>query len=159
MKIKIICLGKIKEKYLKDGISEYLKRISRFTSIEIIELQDEKIPDNASDAECEKIKVTEGKKILSKIKNDEYIYSLCIEGKQLDSETFAKSISKVMVSGFSTITFIIGGSLGLSEEVKNISHMQLSFSSMTFPHQLMRLILTEQIYRCFKINANEQYHK
>lgn len=159
MKIKIICLGKLKEKYLKDGIAEYTKRISRFATVEIIELQDEKIPDNASDAECEKIKATEGKKILSKIKNDEYIYSLCVEGTQLCSEDFAKDIEKAALSGFNTITFIIGGSLGLSNEVKNISHKKLSFSLMTFPHQLMRLILTEQIYRCFKINANEQYHK
>ena len=159
MKIKIICVGKLKEKYLRDGIDEYVKRIGRFASVDIIELADEKIPDNPSDAECEKIKAAEGAKILSKIKKDEYIYSLCVEGKQLESEAFAKSISSAMLSGLSTITFIIGGSLGLSEEVKRASQCRLSFSKMTFPHQLMMLILTEQIYRAFKINSNEQYHK
>lgn len=159
MKIKIICVGKLKEKYLKDGIDEYVKRIGRFADVTFVELSDEKIPDNASEAECEKIKKAEGDKILSKIKKDEYIYTLCVEGKQMDSEAFAGSISSAMLSGYSTVTFIIGGSLGLSDDVKNISHNRLSFSKMTFPHQLMRLILTEQIYRAFKINANEQYHK
>lgn len=159
MKIKIICVGKLKEKYLKDGIEEYVKRISRFASMQIIELADEKIPDNASESMCEKIKNDEGEKILSKIRSDEYIYTLCVEGKQLDSEKFAKDISDIMLKGKSTITFIIGGSLGLSDKVKEISDFRLSFSKMTYPHQLMRLILTEQIYRAFKINANEQYHK
>ena len=159
MKIKIVCVGKLKEKYLKDGIDEYVKRIGRFADVTFVELPDEKIPDNASEAECEKIKKAEGDKILSKVKKDEYVYTLCVEGKQMDSESFASSISSAMLSGFNTVTFIIGGSLGLSEDVKKISHSRLSFSKMTFTHQLMRLILTEQIYRAFKINANEQYHK
>lgn len=159
MKIKIICVGKLKEKYLKDGINEYIKRISRFATVEIIELSDEKIPENASDSVCEKIKEEEGNRILSKLKSDEYVFSLCVEGKQLDSETLAKNISDIMLKGKSTITFIIGGSLGLSDKVKSISDFRLSFSKMTFPHQLMRLILTEQLYRTFKINSNEQYHK
>ena len=159
MKINIICVGKLKEKYLRDGIDEYSKRISRFADIRITELDDEKIPDRASPAIEEKIKNTEGEKILSKIANDDYAIALCVEGKQLSSEKFAKKLSDIMLDGKSTIDFIIGGSLGLSDEVKKRSDFRLSFSEMTFPHQLMRLILTEQIYRAFKINANEQYHK
>ncbi len=159
MKINIICVGKLKEDYLADGIKEYLKRLSRFATVSIIELPDEKIPDNASDSVCEKIKETEGKKILARIGKDDYIISLCVEGKQMQSEEFASSVSDVLLSGKSTISFIIGGSLGLSDEVKKISNLRLSFSKMTFPHQLMRLVLLEQVYRAFKINANEQYHK
>lgn len=159
MKINIICVGRLKEDYLSDGIKEYAKRLSRFTTVNIIELPDEKIPDNASESICEKIKETEGKKILAKIGKDDYVISLCVEGKQLPSEDFASTISDVLLSGKSTISFIIGGSLGLDEEIKKISDLRLSFSKMTFPHQLMRLVLIEQIYRAFKINANEQYHK
>ena len=159
MKIKIICVGKLNEKYLKDGIDEYVKRLKRFANVEIIELSDEKIPENPSFGECEKIKTVEGEKILSKISGNEYIISLCIEGKILSSEEFAKKVSDILVSGNNTISFVIGGSLGLSDEVKNMSDFRLSFSKMTFPHQLMRLILCEQTYRAFKINSNEQYHK
>lgn len=159
MKIKIICVGKLKEKYLKDGIAEYTKRISRFADVQITELPDEKIPDRASDSIEEKIKFTEGTKILSKIGSEDYVISLCVEGETFSSEKFAHKLSSVMLSGKSTIDFIIGGSLGLSDEVKKRSDFRLSFSKMTFPHQLMRLVLTEQIYRTFKINANEQYHK
>ncbi len=159
MKIKIICVGKLKEKYLKDGIEEYIKRLGRFATIEIVELLDEKIPDNASNAECEKIKSAEGEKILSKIANNEYVVSLCVEGKILSSEQLAQKIADVTIKGTSTIDFVIGGSLGLCDKVKARSDFRLSFSLMTFPHQLMRLILCEQIYRAFKINANEQYHK
>lgn len=159
MKIKIICIGKLKEKYLKDGVEEYVKRIKRFANVEIIELGDERIPDNASDAECEKIKIVEGEKILAKINNNEYIISLCVEGTIISSEQLAQKMSTVMVGGCNCITFIIGGSLGLSDKVKNASHFKLSFSKMTFPHQLMRMVLCEQVYRSFKINANESYHK
>ena len=159
MKIKIICLGKLKEKYLKDGIDEYIKRIKRFANVEIIELSDERIPDNASDAECNRIVELEGEKILSKITPNEYVISLCIEGKLVSSEELAKKMSDIMISGNSCITFLIGASLGLSDKVKQKSDFRLSFSKMTFPHQLMRLILCEQIYRTFKINGNEQYHK
>lgn len=159
MKIKIICVGKLKEKYLKDGIAEYVKRLGRFASVDIIELADEKIPDNASPAEYEKIKLSEGGKILAKIANNEYVVSLCIEGENLSSEEFAQKISHITLKGNSTVDFIIGGSLGLCDKVKARSDFKLSFSKMTFPHQLMRLILCEQIYRAFKINANEQYHK
>lgn len=158
MKIKIICVGKLKEKYLKQGIDEYTKRLSRFANIEVIEIIDEKIPENASESICKKIKQTEGNKILSKVSDGEFVISMCIEGNQCSSEKLAHQISRIMMTN-STIDFIIGGSLGLSDDVKSRSDLKLSFSECTFPHQLMRLILFEQIYRCFKINNNEQYHK
>ncbi|MBE7049522.1 MAG: 23S rRNA (pseudouridine(1915)-N(3))-methyltransferase RlmH [Ruminococcaceae bacterium] len=159
MKINIICVGKLKEKYLKDAIDEYSKRLKRFCTFSIIELPDEKIGDNPSDAEEKKVLKTEGEKILKSIQSDDYVFALCVEGKEISSERFAKELSNLMVSGKSTVDFVIGGSLGLDDEVKNRSDYKLSFSPMTFPHQLMRVILSEQIYRCFKINANEKYHK
>ncbi len=159
MRIRIICVGKLKEKYLTDGIAEYCKRLGRFAKVEIVELSDEKIPDNPSDAICVRIVNTEGDKILSKIGKDEYVIALCVEGKLMSSEELAEKLASVTLAGHNTVTFIIGGSLGLSENVKGRADLRLSFSKMTFPHQLMRLILTEQIYRGFKINANEQYHK
>jgi len=159
MKIKIICVGKLKEKYLKDGVEEYLKRIKRFCDIEICELPDVRIPDNASLAECNAVIEKEADKIFEKLSKSSYIVALCVEGKQLTSEEVAAKISSITVDGLSNIDFIIGGSLGLSQRIKDISNFKLSFSKMTFPHQLMRLILTEQIYRAFKINANEEYHK
>jgi len=159
MKIKIICLGKLKEKYLKDAIAEYSKRLSRFCNLEIIELADEKIPDNASEAIEHKILELEGEKIKKYITADDYVISLCVEGKQLSSEALASRISEIALSGKSTVCFIIGASLGLDESIKKMSNLRLSFSLMTFPHQLMRVILTEQIYRAFKINSNEKYHK
>lgn len=158
MNIDIITVGKLKEKYLKDAVAEYGKRLSRFAVLNIIELPDEKIRDNASQKETEQIKNTEGKSILSKIKHDSFVISLCIEGKQLSSEKLSILIANTMLQS-SNITFIIGGSLGLSDEVKQRSDYKLSFSEMTFPHQLMRVILLEQIYRSFKIINNESYHK
>ena len=159
MKIKIICVGKIKESFFKDAVNEYLKRLSRFAKTEIIELPDEKIPDNASDKENELVLKKEGELILNAIRNDEYVISLCVEGKKYSSPGLAKELSDIFSSGNSCIDLIIGGSLGLSNEVKNRSDLKLSFSDMTFPHQLMRVILLEQIYRAFKINNNEKYHK
>lgn len=159
MKINIICVGKLKEKYLKEAITEYSKRLSRFCTLNIIEIPDEKIPDNASLSEEKKVLKTESDKILKYISDDDYVYSLCIEGKSLSSEEFASNISKNMLSGKGTIDFVIGGSLGLDDSVKRRSDFKLSFSAMTFPHQLMRVIALEQIYRCFKINSNEKYHK
>lgn len=159
MKIRVICVGKIREKYLKDALGEYEKRLSRFCKFEIAELPDIKIPDNASPSQCEAVKTAEGESILKKIRSDEYVISLCVEGKSMSSEDFAAKISDITVGGVSTVDFVIGGSLGLSDSVKKRSDMRLSFSSFTFPHQLMRVILAEQIYRAFKINANEQYHK
>ena len=159
MKIKIICIGSLKEKYLKDAINEYSKRLGRFCKLEIVELSDEKIPENASLSEEEKLINTEGDKILKNIVQSDYVVSLCVEGKQMSSEKFASHIASLTLSGKSTICFVIGGSLGLAPEVKERSDLRLGFSQMTFPHQLMRVILMEQIYRAFKINSNEKYHK
>ncbi len=158
MKITIIGVGKIKEKYFTDAIKEYSKRLSRFCQIEIIEVNDEKIPENASQKEMEKIKEKEGKGILSKIKDGAYVVTLCIEGKEHSSEELAKRIEAISMQN-SHIVFVIGGSLGLSDEVKNASALRLSFGKMTLPHQLMRVVLLEQVYRAFKINNNESYHK
>ncbi len=159
MKIKIVCVGKIKENFYKEAVAEYVKRLSRFSKIEITELPDEKIPDNASDKENELVLKKEGELILSAIRNDEYVISLCVEGKKYSSPAFAEKIEEIFSSGNNCIDLIIGGSLGLSDEVKKRSDLKLSFSDMTFPHQLMRVILLEQIYRAFKINNNEKYHK
>ena len=159
MKINIICLGKIKEKYLQDGINEYKKRISKYANVEIIELADEPIPDNASQKEIDIIKKKEADKIINQIDSHDYVCALDLSGKQLTSEEFASKINDITVQGFSTIDFIIGGSLGIEKELVVNSNMVLSFSKLTFPHQLFRIILLEQIYRCFKINNNETYHK
>ena len=150
--IKIICLGKIKEKFLSDGIEEYKKRISKFQNIEIYELLDEGITDKKVALKKEK------EKILKILNPKDYIITLEIEGKEISSEDFAKKINDTFINN-SNITFIIGGSYGLDDEIKNLSNFKLSFSKMTFPHQLFRLILLEQIYRAFKINNNEEYHK
>ena len=159
MKIQMICVGKIKEKYLKLGIDEFKKRLSKYCKLEIIELEDEKAPENLSDKEMLIIKEKEGKKILSKIKDNSYVIALAIDGKNLSSEELAQTINKLGVRGVSNITFVIGGSLGLSDEVLSRADYKLSFSKMTFPHQLMRLILLEQVYRAYRINNGEPYHK
>ena len=159
MKITCITVGKIKEKFMTDAINEYGKRLSRYCKLEIIELQDEKTPDNASAVEEENIKNKEGERILAKIKDGAYVISLAIEGKQLDSVELSQKINDLGVNGTSHIVFIIGGSLGLSDAVKKRSDYLLSFSKMTFPHQLMRVILLEQVYRGFRIANNEPYHK
>ncbi|MFS9090317.1 23S rRNA (pseudouridine(1915)-N(3))-methyltransferase RlmH [Streptococcus infantis] len=159
MKIKIVTVGKLKEKYLKDGIAEYSKRISRFATVEMVELADEKTPDRASDSENEKILDLEGNRILSKIGDREFVVVLAIEGKTLSSEEFSKQLEQASINGFSTLTFVIGGSLGLSNEVKKRANLSVSFSRLTLPHQLMRLVLTEQIYRAFTIQQGSPYHK
>ncbi|MFS9305059.1 23S rRNA (pseudouridine(1915)-N(3))-methyltransferase RlmH [Streptococcus peroris] len=159
MKIKIVTVGKLKEKYLKDGIAEYSKRISRFATIEIIELADEKTPDRASDSENAKILDVEGNRILSKIGDREFVVVLAIEGKTLSSEELSKQLEQASINGFSTLTFVIGGSLGLSKEVKKRANLSVSFGRLTLPHQLMRLVLTEQIYRAFTIQQGSPYHK
>ena len=158
MNITVICVGKIKEKFFTDAISEYLKRLSRFAKTEIIEVRDEKIPENASQKECDIVLEKEGEAILSKIPKNSFVISMCIEGDQLSSEQLADKI-KYLSMEYSHITFIIGGSLGLADVIKVRSDLRLSFSEMTFPHQLMRVILLEQIYRGFKIMRNESYHK
>ena len=159
MRINIVCVGKIKEKYLKLGIDEFKKRLSKYCKLEIIELEDEKAPENLSYKEMLIIKEKEGKKILSKIKDNSYVIALAIDGKNLSSEELAQTINKLGVRGVSNITFVIGGSLGLSDEVLSRADYKLSFSKMTFPHQLMRLILLEQVYRAYRINNGEPYHK
>ena len=159
MKLSLICVGKIKEKYLTMGIDEYKKRLGRYCSLETIELPDEKTPDNATFAVGEAIKKTEGARILKAIKDDSYCIALDIRGNMLSSEELAKHMEKLFVSGKSHISFVIGGSLGLSEEVLKRADYRLSFSKMTFPHQLMRLIFLEQVYRAFRIINNEPYHK
>lgn len=159
MKISCIVVGKIKEKYFTDAISEYSKRLSRYCRLEITELPDEKTPDNASPAEEESIRNKEGERILAKIKDDAYVVSLAIEGRMLDSVELSRKIEELGIGGKSHIAFIIGGSLGLSDAVKKRSDYLLSFSKMTFPHQLMRVILLEQIYRSYRIMNNEPYHK
>ena len=159
MRINIVCVGKIKEKYLKLGIDEFKKRLSKYCKLEIIELEDEKAPEHLSDKEMLIIKEKEGKKILSKIKDNSYVIALAIDGKNLSSEELAETINKLGVRGISNITFVIGGSLGLSDEVLSRADYKLSFSKMTFPHQLMRLILLEQVYRAYRINNGEPYHK
>jgi len=159
LNITIIAVGKIKEDYIKNGIKEYIKRMTPYAKINIVEIPDEKAPKELSAKEEKIIIEKEGKKILDKIKKDNFKFSLCIEGEEMDSLKFAQELKQIMDSGNSDVAFIIGGSLGLSEEIKDISDIRLSFSKMTFPHQLMRLILIEQIYRAFKINRNETYHK
>lgn len=157
--INIICIGKIKESFFKDAIIEYSKRLSKYCSLSIKELSDEKIPNNPSENELLMVKYKEGKSIISNAKKDSYIISLDPNGKELSSEDFSKKIENISLNYNSSITFIIGGSLGLSQEVLNISNEKLSFSKMTYPHQLFRIILLEQIYRAFKISNNETYHK
>ncbi len=159
MNITVISVGKLKEKYLKLGIEEFSKRLSKYCKLDMIELDDEKCPENLSDKDMEIVKTKEGNKILSKIKNNSYVIALAIDGKNLSSEELADTISKLAVRGNSHITFIIGGSLGLSDEVLKRADYKLSFSKMTFPHQMMKLILLEQVYRAFRINNNEPYHK
>ena len=159
MRISILCVGKIKEGYFRDGIAEYVKRLSRYVSMEIIEVQDEKTPDGASAAEEKQILLTEGVRLMKHLSDDAYKIALCIDGKKMDSVAFSEKIEQIKTNGFSHIQFIIGGSLGLSPEVVKKADYRLSFSDMTFPHQLMRLILCEQIYRAFRIANNEPYHK
>ena len=159
MNIQIICIGKLKEKYWSEAISEYSKRLSRFCSLEIIELKEARLPDKASHAEEEAVKMEEGRSILKAIKEGTYVITLEILGKQLTSPELAAKIENLSLEGKSNIAFVIGGSLGLSEEVSKRANFKLSFSKMTFPHQMMRVILLEQIYRSFKINRNETYHK
>jgi len=159
IKITVISVGKIKDKYLVLGIDEFNKRLKRFCKMEYIELKDEAISDKASEKELENIKSKEGKRIIEKINKDSYVFLMDLHGKQLTSEKFSAIINQVTLQGKSHITFIIGGSLGLSEEVRQQAHFKLSFSEMTFPHQMFKLMLLEQLYRQFKITANESYHK
>lgn len=159
MKITILCVGKVKEKFYREAIDEFSKRLSRYCKLEILEVADEKTEENASDTEIRLIKTKEGERILKNIKDDAYVITLCIDGKQLDSVELSDKINFLGIGGVSHIYFIIGGSLGLSDDVIKRADFKLSFSKMTFPHQLMRVILLEQIYRAYRIANNEPYHK
>ncbi|UTX64574.1 23S rRNA (pseudouridine(1915)-N(3))-methyltransferase RlmH [Streptococcus constellatus] len=159
MKIKLVTVGKLKEKYLKDGIAEYAKRLKHFTKFELIELSDEKTPDKASHLENQQILEKEGNRILLKITDKEFVIALAIEGQQFPSEEFSKILSDITIRGISNITFVIGGSLGLSNTVKKRANLLMSFGKLTLPHQLMRLVLVEQIYRAFMIQQGSPYHK
>ena len=159
MNIKLITVGKLKEKYLVQGINEYVKRLGAYGKIQIIEVPDEKAPENLSEAQMIQVKEKEGERILGKIKDGEYVFALAIEGKNPSSEAFAKQLEQLQIRGKSQFVFIIGGSLGLSQAVMQRSNTQISFGKMTYPHQLMRLILVEQIYRSMRINHGEPYHK
>lgn len=158
MNIKIICLGKIKESYLTEGINEYTKRISKYSNIEIIELPDEALPASPSEKELLYIKQKEAEKISKYIKPSDFVCTLDLTGKQITSEELAEKIQNITLNGFSTIDFIIGGTVGLDNSLVNNSNYVLSFSKLTFPHQLIRLFLTEQLFRSFKIINNEKYH-
>ena len=159
MKITVITVGKLKEKYLKDAIAEYSKRLSKYCKLEIVEVADEKTPDNASEFVEDSIRSKEAERILKYVKDDAYIITLEIGGKQLSSEELAEKIDKLGVQRTSHIIFIIGGSIGLGKEVLQKSNYALSFSKMTFPHQLMRVILLEQVYRSYRIINGQPYHK
>ena len=159
MKISVITVGKIKEKYLRDAIAEYSKRLSRYCRLEIIEVADERTPDQASEAVEENIRTKEGERLLKYVRDDMYVITLEIGGKMLTSEQFAEKIETLGIQGKSSIAFVIGGSIGLGREVLKRSDYALSFSKMTFPHQLMRVILLEQVYRSYRIINGEPYHK
>ena len=159
MKISILTVGKIKEKYLRDAIAEYSKRLSRYCKLEIIEVADEKTPDNVSETVEDSIRSKEGERLLKYIKDDAFVITLELAGEQLTSEKFAEKINNLGIRGTSHIQFVIGGSIGLGKEILKRSDYALSFSKMTFPHQLMRVILLEQIYRSYRIISGEPYHK
>lgn len=159
MKITILCVGKIKERFFREGIAEYKKRLSKYCKLEVVEVADEKTPDRASEAEEQKIKGKEAERLEKYIKKDAYIVVLVIEGEMLDSVELAEKIDKLGIGGKSHLMFVIGGSLGLDDIIIKQADYKLSFSKMTFPHQMMRMILMEQIYRSYRILKNEPYHK
>lgn len=159
MNISIIAVGKLKEKYLKQGIEEYLKRLGPYAKVQVKEVADEKAPDNMSENEMKEVKQKEGERILSQISQDAYVITLEIDGKMLTSEKFAAKLDELATYGKSKIAFVIGGSVGISENVQKRSDLALSFSELTFPHQMMRMILLEQVYRAFRIIRGEPYHK
>lgn len=157
--IDIICVGKIKEQYLKDAVAEYSKRLSKYCSLTITEISDEQVPNNLNDKLAQNIKQIESNHILSHIKRDSYVICLDLKGKQFSSEEFSKKIENIALNDSSNITFIIGGTLGMSDELLKKSNELICFSKMTFPHQLIRVFLLEQLFRAFKISNNETYHR
>ena len=158
MKITIVCAGKIKEKYLTAGINEFLKRLKPMAQVEVLEIHEEKMPDNPSAAEKEQVLQQEGEKLLKLVPSGSFLFVLDVYGEELSSEELAAKIDKLGLGGRSSLTFLIGGAFGLSREVRQAADMKLSFSQMTFTHQMVRLLLVEQIYRAFKINRGEKYH-
>lgn len=158
LNVNIICVGNLKEKFFTDALSEYKKRLSRYCKFEVVELPEEKIADNVTQSQIDKTLKKEGEKILAKIGKSDFVVAMCIEGKQLSSEELSKKIEDISLTN-STVNFVIGGSWGLSDDVKKRADMRLSVSKMTFPHQLFRVMLAEQIYRAFSITANAKYHK
>lgn len=158
LSINIICIGKIKENFLKDAINEYSKRLSKYCNLNIVELPDEKLPSKLNDKIINNIKNSEGNKILAHLKKDSYKICLDLKGKQYSSEDFSSKLDSIALDYNSSITFIIGGTLGISEDVLNVADEKICFSKMTFPHQLIRLFLVEQLFRAFKISNNETYH-
>lgn len=159
MNITVICIGKLKEKYWTAAIDEYSKRLKGYCSLDIIELKEARLPDKAGPAEELAVKEAEGEEILKKVKDNQYVITLEVKGKMLSSEKLAEKMETLAIDGQSNVVFVIGGSLGLSAAVSKRANFKLSFSEMTFPHQMMRVILLEQVYRAFKINRNEAYHK
>ena len=159
MNITVICIGKLKEKYWTAAIDEYSKRLKGYCSLDIIELKEARLPDKAGPAEELAVKEAEGEEILKKIRDNQYVITLEVKGKMLSSEKLAEKMENLAIDGQSNVVFVIGGSLGLSAAVSKRANFKLSFSEMTFPHQMMRVILLEQVYRAFKINRNEAYHK
>ncbi len=159
IKITIIAVGKLKEKYLRDACEEYKKRLSAYAKVNIIEIEEYRCGDNPSIAETERVKEKEGEAISAKIPKGSYIIPMCIEGKELSSEEIAKKLESITVQGFGEITFIIGGSFGISDKVKSLGNLRLSFGKITLPHQLMRVVTLEQIYRALSILNNSKYHK
>lgn len=159
MHIRVVCIGKLKEKYWTEAVSEYSKRLGRYCDLEILQLKESRLADKASRADEQNVIYEEGQTILKNIKEGSYVITLEIRGKELSSEGLAEKVQQLQLEGKSDITFVIGGSLGLSPEVSKRADFKLSFSKMTFPHQMMRVILLEQIYRAFKIIKNETYHK
>jgi 23S rRNA (pseudouridine1915-N3)-methyltransferase len=159
IKVTVIAVGKLKEKYLSDGCNEYLKRLSAYSKTNVIEIGEERCGDNPSPTEIENVKNKEGQRIIAKIPKQSFVVPMCIEGTQMSSEDFSKKLEDVSLKGFGEVTFIIGGSFGLSDEVKALGNLKLSFGKLTLPHQLMRMVLLEQIYRAFSISNNSKYHK
>ncbi len=159
LNITIICVGKLKEQYLRDAVAEYTKRLSSSCKLSIVELNPERLSDNPSEKEIENALKAEGRSIIDKIPKGSTVYTMCIEGKQRTSEELSREIDSLAANGVSSITFIIGGSFGLSDEVKRLSSQRLSMSKMTFPHQLARVMLLEQLYRCMQISLGTRYHK
>lgn len=158
LNINIVCVGKIKESYLRDAISEYSKRLSKFCNLNIVELQDEKLPSKLNDSIINEIKNKECNKIIQSIKKDSYIICLDLKGKEFSSEEFSQKLDNIALNFNSSITFVIGGTLGLNQETLSLANEKICFSKMTFPHQLIRVFLLEQLFRAFKISNNETYH-